>query len=47
VDATQEKYRAASFDGAVGVVVQDQTEMFFEPEPASRLRRFGCFALSS
>ena len=28
VDATQEKYREASFDGADGVVVQDQTEMF-------------------
>jgi hypothetical protein len=24
----QEKYREASFDGADGVVVQDQTEMF-------------------
>jgi hypothetical protein len=28
VDATQEKYREASSDGADGVVVQDQTEMF-------------------
>ena len=28
VDATSEKYREASFDGADGVVVQDQTEMF-------------------
>ena len=41
----QEKYREASFDGADGVVVQDQTETFSEPPP--RLRRFGCFALSS
>ena len=45
----QEKYREASFDGADGVVVQDQTENVVEPEPQPppRLRRFGCFALSS
>ena len=28
----QEKYREASFDGADGVVVQDQTENVFEPD---------------
>ena len=27
----QEKYRVASFDGADGVVVPDQTEMFSNP----------------